>query len=179
VQVEAGVNDTSPIVTAGTTVNRTLDNIYLLGSLFNLTAGSFSAYIEYILPSTPFNFPTPFTFYQNSAPSGNRAQIYHSITGGSYATVFRVNSTGGSIGGQAMAAVAPGVTVRAAIAVESGNSAACINGALVTNPAVLSLILDRVSLSQSGLSQLNGHIRKFAYSTGRWSNSELQERAFA
>jgi hypothetical protein len=177
-QCETGTVATSPIITYGAAVTRAVDTPYILTNLFPSSLLTFSVYANYVLPSPSFSFPCPFTVYQNSSPTTNRAQIYHGASGADYNSTFRVNSSlGGTVNSIPVgSAFAPLTSVKAMIAVQSGSNAACTNGGTVaTNAAaVVFADLDRLSLSQAGVAQCNGLIKSIAYFPERKADATLQ-----
>lgn len=178
-QHETGTVATSPIITYGGTVLRAVDTPYILTNLFPSSILTFSVYGNYVLPSPSFSFPCPFTVYQNSSPTGNRAQIYHGTSGANYSSAFRVNSSlGASIGGLAVGvAIAPLTSAKSMFAVQSGSNAACTNGGTVATDAaaVVFADLDRLHIGQpGGASQPNGLIKSIAYFPERKADATLQ-----
>ena len=177
-QHETGTVVTSPIITYAAAVTRAVDTFYILTNLFPSSITTFSVYGNYVLPSPSFGFPCPFTVYQSTNTTGNRAQIFHGPAGANYTSTFRVNASlgGTAISASAGSAFAPLTSAKAMFAVEAGSNAACINGGTVATDAsaVVFADLDRLSLSQAGGLQPNGLIKSIAYFPERKADATLQ-----
>lgn len=166
VQVEPGAFATSPIVTAGSTVTRAIDNISGATSLFPHSSAAGTYFVWASNRSTAGVIPT---FLRDAniliGRVSTESRVYNGSTSGYLATI-------GSIVDDVFYKMAAGYTAGASASASARNG---VLGGTFTNPAnaATSLLIGN-GLIGFGQAPANGYIRQVLFVPRRMSNSELQ-----
>jgi hypothetical protein len=174
-QVELGAFATSPIVTAGSTVTRAVDNITLATSAFPWLESAGSFYTAYSLPTTPV--VTSSFLWSVSDGTNNERHVLNVSTGN---VAFNTIVDGGSVQADLSSGTETAGTQRRFASAYAANDGAGIGtgGILATDssitlPTVTTLRFGSGNSAVAPTSSVK-HLKQFMYLPRRMTNTELQ-----